>query len=117
VGGGDADLPEGVVEESRLLLRAALRRQTAEAPSSSSPWNWLNYWLTNVRAPLVQVGGAVALVLGGVLLGRSLTGAPVSGGQIAGAVAAEVLTVDNPGVRVAAIAGQVPFPVETHRLM
>lgn len=69
VGGGD-DLPEGVLQESRLLLRAALRRQAREPlPVLARLEAWLG------AAPrLAWAAGAVALVLFGVLLGRGMPG-------------------------------------------
>lgn len=72
---GSADLPEGALQESRLLLRAALRRQR-------SPSSWrtgLNVWLVHLRqatAPRLALAGVAVLLLG-VMLGRGpLAGAP-----------------------------------------
>ncbi|MDP6018318.1 MAG: HEAT repeat domain-containing protein [Candidatus Latescibacteria bacterium] len=73
VGGGDDDLPQQVLDESRLLLRAALRQQ---AHRQLSTWTRLNLWVAPVLPRLAWSGGAAALLLAGVFLGRGLPGSP-----------------------------------------
>jgi hypothetical protein len=70
VGGGVEDLPEGALEESRLLLRAALRRQA----QSLSVLERMSRWFADQQQRLAWAGGAVALVLFGAVLGRGMAG-------------------------------------------
>lgn len=72
-GDGVTDLPVGALEESRLLLRGALRQQR-QAGSFSG---WLRSWLarltqaTTSASPLALAGGATAALVLGVLLGQA----------------------------------------------
>ncbi|MDA0335445.1 MAG: HEAT repeat domain-containing protein [bacterium] len=85
VGNGLTDLPDSLVDESRLLLRAALRRQVREPLSMLSQWS---LWLGAIAPRLIWTGGSVALVLCGVLLGRVMPG---PSGPRAPALTAETL--------------------------
>ena len=71
VGDGVTDLPDRVLDESRLLLRAALRRQVR---GPLSILDRVALWLGGVAPRLIWAGGGVALLLCGVLLGRGLPG-------------------------------------------
>ena len=71
VGDGAADLLESVLNERRLLLRAALRREVREPLSAHGR---LQLWFGGVAPRLAWAGGGVALLLCGVLLGRGLPG-------------------------------------------
>ena len=71
VGDGAADLLESVLNERRLLLRAALRREVREPLSAHGR---LQLWFGGVAPRLAWAGGGVALLLCGGLLGRGLPG-------------------------------------------
>ena len=65
--GGGAEVPEDLLQESRLLLRAALRQE-----NQGSRFARLAEFLRGFVPRLAWAGGAMALLLCGVILGRAL---------------------------------------------
>lgn len=59
-------LPEGLLQESRLLLAAALRQETRLGLLPR-----LRHWFRPLPSPLAWAGGVLAILLIGVLLGRT----------------------------------------------
>ncbi|MFH1572152.1 MAG: HEAT repeat domain-containing protein [Gemmatimonadota bacterium] len=66
--GAGAEVPDALLQESRLLLRAALRRDGRRAPPLAARiWAWLQEGVPR----LALAGGAVAALLLGAFLGRA----------------------------------------------
>lgn len=71
--GGEAHLPDGAVEESRLLLRAALRREGRRRPSpTEGRGRWPVRWLDRLVPRFAWVAGALALFACGLSVGRTI---------------------------------------------
>lgn len=69
------DLPQGAVEESRLLLRDALRQEAGPgANTSESRGGWPGRWLDNLVPRFAWVAGALALFACGLSLGGVMGG-------------------------------------------
>ena len=77
--GTGAQVPEELLDESRTLVRSALRRQ---APSVPSMWTRLGELFLGMVPQVAYAGGAVVLLTCGILLGRTALG-PSAGQDLA----------------------------------